>query len=98
MFPNDWYFSNSFIVEKHVLCFQRSNWPRGRVLGGTGSINSIQYVRGNRHDFDLWEEMGCQSWSYDNVLPYFKKSEYNYNAKIKKSGKKIVMLKSNYMW
>ena len=51
------------------------HWPRGRVLGGSSSINGMLYVRGNPADFDLWAQMGCRGWSYDDVLPYFRKSE-----------------------
>jgi len=51
------------------------HWPRGRVLGGTSSINGMLYVRGNPADFDGWAQMGCRGWSYADVLPYFKKSE-----------------------
>ncbi|MBM3490855.1 MAG: choline dehydrogenase [Alphaproteobacteria bacterium] len=51
------------------------HWPRGRVLGGTSSINGMLYVRGNPADFDGWSQMGCRGWSYDEVLPYFRKSE-----------------------
>ncbi|CAG5127881.1 unnamed protein product [Candidula unifasciata] len=54
----------------------RSYWPRGRVLGGTSSINGMVYVRGSRHDYDRWAEYTKdQRWSYNNLLPYFKKSE-----------------------
>ncbi len=55
------------------------HWPRGRVLGGTSSINGMLYVRGNPADYDGWAQMGCRGWSYADVLPYFKKSE-NYAA------------------
>jgi choline dehydrogenase len=51
------------------------HWPRGRVLGGTSSINGMLYVRGNPSDYDGWAQMGCRGWSYADVLPYFKKSE-----------------------
>ena len=50
-------------------------WPRGRTLGGSSSINGMLYVRGNPADFDLWAQMGCRGWSYDDVLPLFRKSE-----------------------
>ena len=51
------------------------HWPRGKVLGGSSSINGMLYVRGNPADFDGWAQMGCRGWSFDNVLPYFRKSE-----------------------
>jgi choline dehydrogenase len=50
-------------------------WPRGKVLGGTSSINGMLYVRGNPADYDNWAQMGCRGWSYEEVLPFFKKSE-----------------------
>jgi choline dehydrogenase-like flavoprotein len=51
--------------------------PRGRMLGGCSSINAMIYVRGNRADYDGWAGAGCAGWSYDDVLPYFKRSEDN---------------------
>ena len=51
--------------------------PRGRVIGGSGSINAMIYLRGHRADFDGWAADGCTGWSYDEVLPYFKRSEDN---------------------
>ena len=56
---------------------KRLYMPRGRVLGGSGSINAMIYIRGNRADYDEWAEMGCEGWSYEEVLPYFKRSEDN---------------------
>jgi len=51
--------------------------PRGRVLGGCGSINAMIYIRGNRADYDEWAALGCDGWSYEDVLPYFRRSEDN---------------------
>ena len=55
---------------------RRIEWPRGRTLGGSSSINGMLYVRGAPADFDGWAQMGCRGWSYDDVLPYFRKSEH----------------------
>ena len=49
--------------------------PRGRVLGGSSSINGMLYVRGNAADYDAWAQLGCRGWTYDEVLPHFKHSE-----------------------
>jgi choline dehydrogenase len=51
--------------------------PRGRMLGGCSSINAMIYIRGNRLDYDAWAAAGCDGWAYDDVLPYFKRSEDN---------------------
>ena len=50
--------------------------PRGKVLGGTSSINGMVYMRGNAADYDEWRQRGCDGWDYDSVLPYFKKAEH----------------------
>jgi len=51
-------------------------WPRGKVLGGSSSINGMVYIRGQHEDFDLWRQMGCAGWSAQDVLPYFKRAEH----------------------
>ena len=50
-------------------------WPRGRGWGGSSSINAMVYIRGHAYDYDLWRQQGNAGWSYDDVLPYFKKAE-----------------------
>ena len=50
--------------------------PRGRTLGGSSSINGMVYVRGQPLDYDTWGQLGNRGWSYEQVLPYFKKSEH----------------------
>lgn len=52
-------------------------WPRGKVLGGSSSINGLLYVRGQAADFDQWAQLGCTGWSHSDVLPYFRKAEGN---------------------
>jgi choline dehydrogenase len=51
------------------------NWPRGRVLGGTSAINGLLYVRGQANDYNVWRQLGNVGWSYEDVLPYFKRAE-----------------------
>jgi choline dehydrogenase len=54
---------------------RRSYWPRGKVIGGSGSINAMVHVRGQPQDFDAWRDMGNPGWGFADVLPYFRKSE-----------------------
>ena len=51
--------------------------PRGKTLGGSSSVNAMLYVRGHKNDYDNWAALGNEGWSYDDVLPYFKKSQHN---------------------
>ncbi|HEX5999870.1 MAG TPA: choline dehydrogenase [Hyphomicrobiaceae bacterium] len=51
------------------------NWPRGRVLGGSSSVNGLLYVRGQQQDFDVWRQLGNVGWGWSDVLPYFKRAE-----------------------
>ena len=51
--------------------------PRGKVMGGSSSVNAMVYTRGNAHDYNNWSALGNSGWSYQDVLPYFKKSENN---------------------
>lgn len=50
-------------------------WAKGKVLGGSSSINGLVYVRGHRLDYDGWAQLGCPGWSFEEVLPYFRRSE-----------------------
>jgi len=50
-------------------------WPRGKVLGGSSSINGLLYIRGQRGDYDGWRQLGCEGWAWDDVEPYFRRSE-----------------------
>lgn len=56
------------------------NYPRGKVLGGCSSINGMIYMRGQARDYDLWRQMGNVGWGWDDVLPYFKRSEHHYDG------------------
>ncbi len=69
----DWgYFSEPepYLNDRRMFC------SRGKVLGGSSSINFMMYVRGNHHDYDHWQALGNPGWSYEDVLPYFKRSEH----------------------
>jgi choline dehydrogenase len=51
-------------------------WPRGKVLGGSSSINGLLYIRGQHADYDGWRQLGCEGWAWDDASPYFRRSEH----------------------
>lgn len=68
---------NYFTEPMSALRNRKMYWPRGKGLGGSSSINGMIYIRGHRKDFDHWQALGNPGWSYDDVLPYFKRIEHN---------------------
>jgi choline dehydrogenase len=73
--PYDW---NYQTVPQQRAGDRSIYWPRGRVLGGSSSINAMIYIRGSRHDYDTWrDEYGCEGWGYTDLLPYFLRAEHN---------------------
>jgi choline dehydrogenase len=64
-------------LPQRELLGRRIFLPRGKCLGGSSAINSMVYMRGNRGDYDHWRQLGNQSWGYDDLLPYFIRSEAN---------------------
>ena len=68
----DWAYKT---VPQPELFGRQVSWPRGKVLGGTSSINAMIYIRGHRSTFDHWADLGNDGWSYDDLLPLFKRSE-----------------------
>lgn len=71
---HDW----DYTTEPEAGCDGRAMyWPRGKVLGGSSSINAMIYIRGARADYDAWRDAGCEGWGFDDVLPYFIRSEDN---------------------
>jgi choline dehydrogenase len=73
----DWGFATE--PEPH-LGGRRLATPRGKVIGGSSSINGMVYVRGHAKDFDTWAEMGADGWAYADVLPYFKRMEHSHGG------------------
>jgi choline dehydrogenase-like flavoprotein len=71
---NNWAYST---VPQQGLNGRKGYQPRGRALGGSSAINAMLYIRGHRDDFDNWAKLGCDGWGWDDVLPYFRKSENN---------------------
>ena len=73
---NDTRFSWQFPVEPQAYTMGRAMvWPRGKVLGGSSAINGLLYIRGQRADYDDWAASGAKGWGYEDVLPFFKRSE-----------------------
>ena len=64
-------------VEAESLEHRKGFQPRGKTLGGSSSINAMLYVRGHKWDYDHWSQLGNEGWSYEEILPYFKKAEHN---------------------
>ncbi|MDE3114271.1 MAG: choline dehydrogenase [Pseudomonadota bacterium] len=75
--PYNWYFDTE--GQQH-LDGRRLYWPRGKGWGGSSSINGMIYIRGHARDYDRWRQMGCEGWSFADVLPYFKRAETNQNG------------------
>ena len=71
---NNWAFET---IPQKGLNGRKGYQPRGKCLGGSSAINAMIYIRGNRQDYDDWAALGNEGWSYDEVLPYFIKSENN---------------------
>lgn len=71
---NNWAFET---IPQKGLNGRKGYQPRGKCLGGSSAINAMIYIRGNRQDYDNWAALGNEGWSYDDVLPYFIKSENN---------------------
>ena len=51
------------------------HWPRGKVVGGSGAVNGLVFLRGSPRDYDRWAQSGARGWAYDDVLPYFRRME-----------------------
>ena len=75
--PYNWYYETEGQLN---LNNRRLYWPRGKGWGGSSSINGMIYIRGHARDYDRWRQMGCEGWSFADVLPYFKRAESNENG------------------
>lgn len=68
----DW----AYETEPQACLYERNlYWPRGKVMGGSSSLNAMIYIRGHRMDYNKWRELGASGWGWDDILPYFKKAE-----------------------
>lgn len=87
MFPTlqntsvDWNYHVERSNKAGKLLTHNMTWPSGKLIGGTGGLNLMFYLRGNQRDYDNWELLGNPSWNWQNVLEYFRKAE-NYNAAV----------------
>lgn len=72
--PYNWYYDTEGQAN---LNNRKLYWPRGKGWGGSSSINGMIYIRGHARDYDHWRQMGCEGWSFADVLPYFKRAEGN---------------------
>jgi choline dehydrogenase len=72
--PFNWYYDTEGQL---YLNNRKLYWPRGRGWGGSSSINGMIYIRGHARDYDRWRQLGCEGWSFADVLPYFKRAECN---------------------
>src|SRR5438105_3834988 len=70
--PLDWAYETD---EQPGLDNRKLYWPRGKMLGGSSSMNAMIYIRGHPRDYDRWAELGNEGWSFADVLPYFKRAE-----------------------
>jgi choline dehydrogenase-like flavoprotein len=70
--PLDWNYATE---PQEALHGRRLYWPRGKMLGGSTSLNAMVYIRGRRADFDAWRDLGNDNWGFDDVLPFFKQAE-----------------------
>lgn len=68
---------NYFSIPQKNMNNRSLHCPRGKMLGGSSSMNSMIYIRGDKSDYDRWADLGCEGWSWKDVLPYFKRSENN---------------------
>lgn len=75
--PHNWYYETE---GQTYLNSRRLYWPRGKGWGGSSSINGMIYIRGHARDYDRWRQLGCEGWSFADVLPYFKRAECNENG------------------
>ncbi|HKY29027.1 MAG TPA: choline dehydrogenase [Pyrinomonadaceae bacterium] len=71
--PCDWAY---YTEPQQNLNDRRLYWPRGKMLGGSSSMNAMIYIRGHRNDYDKWHDLGNEGWAFSDVLPYFKKAEH----------------------